>query len=62
MPHATSYPEPRGGKFLFASRLMVPLWAVVHVYLGWLWLSSDWGKATSPAWVGAEAGVAVTSF
>lgn len=62
MPHATFYPEPRISKFFFASKLMAPLWAVVRIYLGYLWLSAGWGKVTNPAWVGADAGVAITGF
>lgn len=62
MPHTTFYSEPRVSKLLFASKFMVPLWAVVRIYLGYLWLSAGWGKVTNPAWVGAEAGVAVTGF
>lgn len=62
MPHTTYYPEPGVSKFLFASKWMAPLWTIVRVYLGWLWLSSGWGKVTSPAWVGSEAGGAVTGF
>jgi thiosulfate dehydrogenase [quinone] large subunit len=57
-----TYPEPRISKLLFASRASVPFWTVVRIYLGWLWLSAGWGKVTSPAWVGSEAGGAVTGF
>ena len=62
MPHRTYYPEPRLSKFLFASRAMAPVWAIVRIYLGWQWLSSGWGKVQNPAWVGAEAGGAVRGF
>lgn len=62
MPHNTYYPEPKISKFLFASKWMAPIWTVLRVYLGWLWLSAGWGKITSPAWVGPEAGGAVRGF
>ena len=62
MPHQTFYPEPRVSKFLFASKFMAPVWAVVRIYLGWQWLSSGWGKIRNPAWVGPEAGGAVRGF
>ena len=57
-----SYPEPGLSKFLFASRAMAPFWAVVRVYLGFLWLRSGWGKVLDPGWVGPEAGGAVRGF
>ena len=62
MPHKTYYPEPAISRFLFASKWMAPIWTVVRIYLGWLWLSSGIGKVTNPAWVGSEAGGAVTGF
>lgn len=62
MPHRTYYPEPRVSKFLFASKFMAPVWAVVRIYLGWQWLTAGWGKIRSPAWVGENAGAAVRGF
>lgn len=57
-----SYPEPHISKLVFASRASVPFWTVVRLYLGYLWLSAGIGKITSPAWVGPEAGGAVSGF
>lgn len=62
MPHTSYYPEPTISKFLFASRFMAPIWTVVRVYLGWLWLNAGRHKVTDPRWVGAEAGTAVSGF
>ena len=62
MPRTEYYPEPTVSKFLFASRFMAPVWTVVRVYLGWLWLNAGWHKVTDSKWVGAEAGTAVTGF
>jgi thiosulfate dehydrogenase (quinone) large subunit len=62
MPHNTFYPEPRITKFLFASKAMAPLWTVVRIYLGWLWLKAGWGKIFSPAWTGENAGAAVSGY
>lgn len=59
---STYYPEPEVSKFIFASKWMAPFWTVVRVYLGWLWLSAGWGKVTDQAWVGSNAGVAVSGF
>ena len=57
-----SYPEPRLSKLLFASKASAVFWLVVRVYLGYLWIMAGWGKVTSPAWVGAEAGGAVRGY
>lgn len=62
MPQDTFYPEPPISKFLFASKWMAPFWTIVRVYLGWLWLSAGIGKVTDPAWVGGQAGGAVSGF
>jgi len=32
------------------------------VYIGWLWLEAGWGKFHNPAWVGSDAGQALTGF
>lgn len=56
------YPEPTISKFLFASKFMAPVWAVIRIYLGSLWLRSGWGKVTDPSWVGPDAGSAVRGF
>ena len=67
MPHATYYPEPKISKFLFASKFMAPLWTVVRVYLGWLWLDAGLHKVWvdggfNSAWVGLDAGGGVSGF
>ncbi len=56
------YPEPQISKFLFASKWMAPLYLVFRVYLGWQWLTSGWGKVQNPAWVGSDAGTAVSGY
>lgn len=62
MTHSTHYPEPSISRFLFASKAMAPVWTVVRIYLGWMWLTSGWGKVTAGGWVGAEAGGAVRGY
>jgi thiosulfate dehydrogenase [quinone] large subunit len=57
-----TYPEPKVSSFLFASKWMAPIWTVIRIYLGYLWLMAGWHKVTSPAWVGSEAGGAVKGF
>ena len=55
-------PEPNITRFLFADTRMAPVWLVVRVYLGFLWLVAGWGKLTDPAWLGSERGAAVAGF
>ena len=62
MTNTGFYPEPPLSKFLFASKALAPLWTVVRVYLGWLWLDAGWHKVTNPAWTGDSAGAAVSGF
>ena len=57
-----AYPEPRLSKFLFASKPMAIVWAIVRIYLGWNWLRSGLGKLGSPAWTGENAGAAVGGY
>jgi len=58
----TAIPEPSITRFLFADSRVAPVWLVVRVYLGYLWITAGWGKITDPAWIGSEAGAAVTGF
>ncbi len=67
MPHTTYYPEPKVSKFLFASKFMAPIWMVVRIYLGWLWLNAGLHKVWvdggfNAAWVGPNAGGGVAGF
>lgn len=55
-------PEPNITSFLFADTRMAPVWLIVRLYLGILWLLAAWGKLFDPAWVGSEAGAAVRGF
>jgi len=55
-------PEPSVTRFVFADARMAPVWLVVRLYLGALWLIAVWPKLTDPAWVGGDAGVAVEGF
>jgi thiosulfate dehydrogenase [quinone] large subunit len=38
------------------------LWLIVRLYLGYRWVSAGWEKLSSPAWVGSQAGTALTGF
>lgn len=62
MNTSVNYPKLKLSQFLFASRFMAPIWMVVRLYLGYLWLKDGWGKLQSPLWVGADAGAITTSL
>lgn len=47
---------------LTADRRSAPLWLVVRLYLGWLWLSAGYEKLLNPAWFGSNAGAAMQGF
>src|SRR5215831_14835179 len=59
---ATQIPEPAIARFLFADTRLAWFWLVVRVYVGWQWLSGGIEKLESPAWVGPNAGAAMTGF
>src|SRR5579885_3106445 len=48
--------------FFTADTRSAPLWLVVRVYVGWLWLSAGWEKLHTDAWVGTNAGAAMKGF
>ena len=56
------FPESRFSRFLFSDTRMAWLWLIVRVYAGWIWLAAGWEKINNPAWVGEEAGTAVSGF
>ncbi len=41
---------------------MAWVWLVIRVYVGWQWLHAGWGKVTNSAWVGSDAGTALSGF
>jgi thiosulfate dehydrogenase (quinone) large subunit len=58
----TSIPEPAFARFVFADTRMAWLWLIVRLYVGWAWLEAGWSKFNNPAWVGDNAGTAITGF
>ncbi len=62
MNRAVYYEEPKVSRFLFASPYMAPVWTVLRIWLGWTWFTSGWGKVTNPAWVGENAGTAISGY
>ncbi len=58
----TQIPEPPISRFIFADTKLAPLWFVIRLYVGWVWLEAGWMKVNSSAWVGSESGKALTGF
>lgn len=56
------FQEPALARFLFSDTRAAWLWLIVRVYLGYEWLTAGWGKVTSDAWTGSQAGTALTGF
>lgn len=63
-PRESQVPEPNIARFLFADTRLAPVWLVVRMYLGYLWLVAGWEKLVDPSgvWVGSKAGAAVAGF
>src|SRR5690625_2642587 len=55
-------PENPVSRFLFNDTRSAIIWLIVRLYLGYQWLTAGWGKVTSSAWTGENAGAAVTGF
>jgi thiosulfate dehydrogenase [quinone] large subunit len=49
-------------RFLFSDVRMSWLWLILRLYAGYEWLAAGLSKVQSPAWIGANAGAAITGF
>jgi len=49
-------------KSFFNNPRLTWLWFLVRIYVGYQWLTAGWHKVTDPAWVGPEAGSAISGF
>lgn len=54
--------EPHFSKFLFSNKKVAWFWLLVRVYVGYEWLTAGWDKLHNPAWVGSDAGGALSGF
>ncbi|HEY9584688.1 MAG TPA: DoxX family membrane protein [Candidatus Paceibacterota bacterium] len=54
--------ELKISKFLFRDTKISFLWFLIRLYLGYEWISAGMGKIISPAWVGPDAGSALSGF
>lgn len=55
-------PENPVSAFLFSSTQAAWIWLIVRLYVGYTWITSGWKKIQNPAWVGEDAGTAVSGF
>jgi thiosulfate dehydrogenase (quinone) large subunit len=54
--------DPPIADALFGDVRWAWIWVPCRGYLGWVWLTSGWGKLYGPTWTGAQAGAAITGF
>ena len=54
--------EPEFSKFIFQNPKFAWFWLIIRIYVGWEWLSAGWEKIHSAAWVGSQAGAALSGF
>lgn len=54
--------DPPVARFLFSDVRFSWFWLIIRLYTGYEWFTAGWEKVTSPAWVGAQAGTALTGF
>ena len=54
--------EPKFAQIILQNPKFSWFWLIIRVYVGWQWLSAGWEKIQSPAWVGPDAGAALSGF
>jgi thiosulfate dehydrogenase [quinone] large subunit len=54
--------DPPFARAIFGSTGWAWIWVVVRFYVGWEWIRAGWGKLHSSAWIGSQAGTALTGF
>lgn len=59
---AASIPEPKLSQMLFGDTRLSWLWLIIRLYIGWQWLEAGISKFNNPAWIGDNAGTAITGF
>ena len=55
-------PDSPLSQMIFSNRKTAWIWLIIRVYVGWEWLSAGWEKVIDPAWIGPNAGGAITGF
>ena len=54
--------DPPFARSLFGDVRWAWIWLLLRLYVGYEWLAAGWGKLQSDAWVGSQAGTALTGF
>ena len=54
--------NPKWVQSLFANPKLSVIWLLLRLYVGRQWLMAGWAKLGNSAWVGENAGVAVSGF
>lgn len=54
--------DPPVTQALFGKVNWAWIWLILRLYLGYEWLNAGWGKLNNSAWVGSNAGTALTGF
>jgi thiosulfate dehydrogenase [quinone] large subunit len=60
--HVVHIEDSPVARALFGSTSWAWIWFFLRIYAGWEWLSAGWSKLQSSAWVGANAGSALSGF
>ena len=55
-------PESPLSQMLFGNRKAAWFWFIIRVYVGYEWLIAGYEKVINPAWIGPNAGGAITGF
>jgi thiosulfate dehydrogenase (quinone) large subunit len=56
------FEDPPVAQALFGDVRWAWIWLILRLYLGWQWVNAGWGKITNSAWVGSDAGKAISGF
>jgi thiosulfate dehydrogenase (quinone) large subunit len=54
--------DPPFAQKLYGDVRFAWIWVLVRLYIGYVWLEAGWNKVNNPAWVGPEAGRALSGF
>ena len=53
---------PTFTRYLFSNPRAGLFWLPVRLFVGFAWAEAGWGKLTSPAWTGDQAGTAILGY
>src|SRR4030042_2994982 len=54
--------DPPFAVTLFGDWRWAWIWLIIRLYVGYEWLVAGWDKIINPAWVGSQAGKALSGF